>query len=388
LLARGARRANEFAVRSALGASQGRIVRQLLTESLVISVAGGALGIVLAYWGSKALVALAPAFLLKTAPGLAGGPVSSQVLAFSLATVLLTTVFFGLAPAIQSARPHITETLKETGRSSLQSPRNRRFRSALVVSEIALAMVLLIGAGLMVRTLIQLGHVSLGFNPANVLTLRVALTGEWYVTPQARAQFWERVVADVESLPGVESASVSRGLPVHGWAGQGFVTAEQPNPPAGENPIANYVIAGPHYFRTLQIPIRSGRSFNEHDTKSGNSVVIVNEELARTYWPGQDALGKQLRVGFGEQMGPWRTIVGVAENILSRGPDEGFHPELYIPVQQFPWLLGGPKHLFVPTSSGVRPESVMQPSCRKSTASTKTSPSRTPPRWDGLRGSS
>ena len=355
-LARGASRANEFAVRNALGASQGRIVRQLLTESFVVSMAGGILGVLLASWGAKALVALAPPFLLKTAPGLAGGAADSRVLAFSFVTVVMTTFLFGLAPALQSSRPDVTETLKETGRSSLQSPRHRRFRSALVVSEIALAMVLLIGAGLMVRTLAHLSRVNLGFNPANVLTLRAPLSGERYKEPQARAQFWERALSAAESLPGVEAASVSLRLPINGWAGQFFNTADDPNPPVGQVPTANYVIVGPGYFRAMQIPLRRGRSFNEHDTQSGDKVVIVNAELARLYWPGQDPLGKQLRVG--SRAAPWLSVVGVAENVLSQGFDAGFNPEVYVPYEQYPWLLGGPKHLVVRTSAGVKPETL------------------------------
>ncbi len=353
LLARGAGRASEFAVRSALGARQGRIVRQLLTESLVISLAGGVLGVLLASWGCKGLVALAPPFLLKSAPGLAGGAADLRVLAFALVTVVVTTILFGLAPALQSARPHLTEALKETGRSSLQSPRSRRFRSALVVCEIALAMVLLVGAGLMVRTLAQLSRVNLGFNPANVLTLRVPFSGDRYKEPQARVEFWEHVVAAVQALPGVEAASVSRGLPIDDWSGQFFTTSDQPNPPAGQVPDANYVVAGPDYFRTTQIPLRRGRSFNEHDTQSAERVAIVNEKLAQLYWPGQDPLGKRLRVA-----SPWLSVVGVAGNVLSQGPDGGIHAEIYVPYQQFPWLVGGPQHLLVRTSATVKPDSL------------------------------
>jgi len=281
LLARGSRRASEFALRNALGAGQSRIIRQLLTESLVLSLAGGVLGVLLASLGCKALVALAPPFLVKSAPGLAGGATDLRVLAFVLGAVIATTFFFGLAPALQSARPNVSETLKETGRSALQSPHSRRFRSALVVAEIALAMVLLIGAGLMVRTLAGLTRADLGFNPENVLTLRVPLSGERYKEPQVRAQFWERVVSAVESLPGVGSASVSRGLPITGWVGQFFTTLDDPNPPAGQVPVANYVVIGPDYFRTMEIPLRRGRSFDDRDTQSGERVVIVNEELAR-----------------------------------------------------------------------------------------------------------
>jgi len=357
LLARGASRASEFAVRNALGASQWRIVRQLLTESLVISLAGGVLGVLLASWGCKGLVALAPPFLLNSAPGLAGGTADLRVLTFAFVTVLATTVLSGLAPALQSARPQLTETLKETGRGSLQSPRSRRFRGALVISEIALAMVLLVGAGLMVRTLAQLSRVNLGFTSAHVLTLRVPLSGPRYKEPQASAEFWRRVVESVEALPGVESASVSRGLPIGDWAGQFFTTADQPNPPAGHVPDANYVVAGPGYFRTMQIPLRRGRTLDEHDTESADRVVIVNEQLARMYWPGQNPLGKQLRMGMAAKNSPWLSVVGVVGNVLSQGPDYGFHAEVYVPYQQYPWVLS-PDHLVVRTASTVEPASI------------------------------
>jgi predicted permease len=356
LLARGAGRASEFALRNALGAEKRRIMRQLLTESFVLSGAGGVLGVLLSSLGCKALVVLAPPFLANSAPGLAAGATNLRVLAFALVTVVVTTFFFGLAPALQSAGPNVIETLKEAGRGAPQSPRSRRFRSALVVSEITLAMVLLTGAGLMVRTLAGLSRVNLGFNPMNILTLRVPLSGERYREPQAVAQFWEHVISAVESLPGVEAASALRGLPINGWSGQFFTTQDDPHPPAGQVPAANYVVVGPHYFRAMEIPLRRGRSFDEHDTQSGESVVIVNEELARAYWPGQDALGKRLQI---QGQAPWRTVVGISGNVLSQGPDGGFNPELYIPYQQFPWLQG-PKHLVVRASATVKAESLVR----------------------------
>ena len=357
LLARGASRASEFALRNALGASQGRIVGQLLTESLVISVAGGVLGVLLAFWGRKGLVALAPAFLLNAAPGLATGAVDLRVLVFALTTTLGTTFLFGLVPALRSARAHLTETLKQTGRGSVQSPRSRRLRGALVVSEIALAMVLLVGAGLMIRTLAQLSRVNLGFNPNNLLTLRVPLSGPRYREPLAIAEFWRHVTASVETLPGVESASVSRGLPIVDWAGQFFTTSDQPNPPAGQVPDANYIVVGPDYFRTLQIPLLRGRSFSEHDTQSSDRVAIVNEQLARMYWPDQNPLGKRLRMGSPTENAPWLSVIGVVRNVLDQGPYGGFHAEVYVPYQQFPWVLS-PEHLVVRTAPAVKPTSV------------------------------
>jgi putative ABC transport system permease protein len=359
LLARGASRAMEFAVRNALGAGQGRMVRQLLTENLVMTLTGGVLGVLLASLGCKGMAALAPRFMLNSAPGLASGAADSRVLAFALLTVLATTFVFGLAPALQSARPQLTETLKETGRSSGQSPRSRRFRSVLVVSEIALAMVLLVGAGLMVRTLAQLSRVDLGFNPAHILTLRVPLSGDRYKQPEAQVEFWAHSVAAIQALPGVESASISRDLPIDGWAGQFFTTSDRPNPPAGQVPDANYIVVGPDYFRCLQIPLRRGRSFNEHDTETARRVVIVNEELARLRWPGQDPLGKQLRVGSPSSKEPWLSVVGVAANVHSEGPDFGYRAEMYIPYRQFPWLLR-PEHLLVRTSGTTKPEDLVK----------------------------
>jgi predicted permease len=359
LLARGAGRAGEFAVRKALGAGQWRLIRQLLTENLLISLGGGALGLLFAFWGNKGLLALAPPSLVRSTPGLAVAAVDVRVLAFTFACALATTLFFGLAPALQSTRSRDSEALKDAGRNSLQSSQSGRFRGVLVIAEIAFAMVLLTGAGLMIRTLAGLSRVNLGFNPANVLTLRVPLSGARYTQPQARAEFWRQAVASVEALPGVESASVARGLPMEGWAGQFFTIAEQPNPQAGQVPDANYVVVGPGYFRTLEILLRKGRYFDEHDTQSADRVVIVNEELARRYWPGQDPLGKRLRTGAPTSKEPWLTVIGVVGNVLTRGPDAGLLPELYIPYQQYPWLLA-PEHLVVRAAAAVNPASLAQ----------------------------
>jgi putative ABC transport system permease protein len=357
LLARGARRTNEFAVRKALGAGQARLLRQLLTESLLISLAGGALGILSAWWGNKGLVALAPAFLVNSAPSLAVHPLDLRVLAFAVTISLSTTLLFGLAPAIESARWKSAETLKEDSRGSRESPRSRRFRGVLIILETSLAVVLLVGAGLMIRTLVQLSRTRLGFNPANVLTLQVRLVGNRYKEPHTVAQFWRQVVSSAEALPGVESASVSRGLPIDGWSGLSFTTADQPDPPPGQVPDANYTVAGPDYFRTLQIPLRRGRPFVESDADNTERVAIVNQELARIYWPNQEPLGKKLRMKLPANDGPWLTVVGVAGNVLSRGPDGGFHAEIYVPYQQLPWVLE-PRHLVVRTAPTVAPASV------------------------------
>jgi predicted permease len=357
LLARGAGRAAEFAVRKALGAGQGRLARQLLTEAMLISVLGGTLGVIFAAWGNRLLTALAPPFLFKIAPGLANASLNFRVLAFALSVAVGTTLLFGLAPAIQATRSRHVEALKESGRGALQSPQSRVFRATLVVTEIALAMVLLVGAGLMIRTLANISHVNLGINPTNVLTMRVPLPGQHYKDPQTRADFWTRVVSSVQSLPGVESATVSRGLPIGDWAGQFFVTFENQNPPAGQTPDANYIVAGPDYFRVTGIPIRAGRSFNDRDTQTADRAVIVNEELARVNWPGQNPLGKRLRMGSSASSRPWLTVVGVVGNVRSQGPDENIHSEIYVPYEQFPWMLP-PDYLLVRSSAAVNPSSL------------------------------
>jgi putative ABC transport system permease protein len=357
LLARGAGRAAEFAVRKALGAGHGRLVRQLLTESLLIALAGGALGILFAWWGNRGLIALAPPFLFKMAPGLANATVNLRVLAFAISAAVGTTLLFGLAPAIQALKLRDAEALKESSRGALQSPQSRIFRGTLVVCEIALAMVLLVGAGLMIRTLANVSHVNLGINPANVLTMQIPLSGERYKDPQMRAEFWSRLVASVETLPGVESASVSRGLPIGDWAGQFFTTIDNPSPAAGQTPDANYIVAGPDYFRVTGVPLRAGRVFDDHDTQAGNRVAIVNEELARIHWPGQNPVGKQLRMGSSSSKRLWLTVIGVAGNVHSRGPDESVHPEIYVPFQQYPWMLA-PNVLLVRSAATVNPASL------------------------------
>lgn len=359
LLARNAARTSEFAVRRALGAREGRLVRQLLTESVLVSVTGGIFGILIGSLGCKGLAAFAPLSLLQSAPGLANGTADPRVLAFSLFMMLATGVLFGVVPAFQGAHVDVNTALKDESRTSSQSRRGRGFRRALVISEIALAIVLLSGAGLMVRTLALLNRVNLGLNTANVLTLRIPFSGEHYSNPQTRVEFWSKVVADVQNLPGVVSATVSRGVQVNDWSGQFFVTAEQPNPAPGQVPDANYVIAGPDYFRTLQIPMRMGRAFDDHDIQTGQQVVIINEELARLQWPGQNPLGKQLRLGSPTDTAPWRTVVGVVGNVLSQGVEWGVNRELYVPYQQFPWMIDGPHHLLVRSAAGVDPQSLV-----------------------------
>ena len=350
MLARATTREKEVAIRTALGAKRTRLIRQFLTESLVLATLGGALGLLLAAWSVQILVALSP----KGALGLGGAGVdnvaiSGGVLAFTIAAAVATGIAFGVAPALAVSKPDLNQSLKEGGRSSGDGSRRNRLRSALVVWEFALALVLLVGAGLMIKTLVRLGQVDLGFNPQNVLTMRIALLGSRYKEPGAQAEFFKQLLERMKSLPGVRWASVSRGLPVEGWNGMGFVTEENPSPPPNEEPDANYLVIGPDYFRVMGIPLLEGRLFTDQDTNESARVVIVNEKLARKQWPGQDPIGRRLRMD-GNNNSPWLTVVGVAGNVKTQWPYPEFLSELYVPYTQYPWLLS-PRHLIVRTVS-------------------------------------
>ncbi len=350
MLARATTREKEVAIRTALGAKRTRLIRQFLTESLVLAILGGALGLLLAAWSVQILVALSP----KGALGLGGAGVGNVaiswgVLAFTIAAAVATGIAFGVAPALAVSKPDLNQSLKEGGRSSGDGSRRTRLRSALVVWEFALALVLLVGAGLMIKTLVRLGQVDLGFNPQNVLTMRIALLGSRYKDPGAQAEFFKQLLERMKSLPGVRWASVSRGLPVEGWNGMGFVTEENPSPPPNEEPDANYLVIGPDYFRVMGVPLLEGRFFTDQDTNESARVVIVNEKLARKQWPGQDPIGRRLRMD-GNNNSPWLTVVGVVGNVRTQWPFPDFLSELYVPYTQYPWLLF-PRHLIVRTVS-------------------------------------
>lgn len=346
MLARSAGRTAEFAVRKALGAKRQRLIQQLLTESLLIASCGAVLGIFVAVWLRKGLVALAPQSLLNSSMDLAKSGVDLVMLVFTLLIAVAACVAFGLGPALRSAEGSANEVLKAAGKGSLEGAGSRSFRSGLVVTEIALSVVLLVGAGLMIRTLVELSAVPMGLNPEHVLTLRVPLAGKGYEKPTAVAEFWKNVVAGVEALPDVESASVARGLPIADWAGQDFTTAEDPNPPAGSVPDANYVVVGPQYFRALQIRLIEGRSFTEDDGLGHERVAIVSQELVRRNWRNGNALGRRIRMGYGQTDAPWLTVVGVVGEVLSQGPTNGRNPQIYVPYEQYPWVLS-PKNLVV-----------------------------------------
>ena len=349
MLARSAARDREVAIRTALGAERGRLIRQFLTESVLLASLGGTMGLLLVPWVIRVLAAVSGSSGLSLwgNASLADVTVNGSVLAFTMAVTLATGIIAGLAPALGVSTPDLNRSLKEGGRSASEGVHRHRLRNLLVVSEFALALILLAGAGLMIRTLLLLGRVDLGFNPHNVLTMKIPLLGPRYKDQRAQAEFFTALLERVKTLPGVQWASVSRGLPVEGWSGWGFVTEDNPSPPPNEEPDANYQVIGPDYFRVMGIPLREGRFYTGLDTQQSTRVVIVNEELARKQWPGQDPIGKRLRINMLGK--PWLTVVGVVGNVRTEWPTPEFFEEFYLPYTQYPWDLA-PRDFMVRTA--------------------------------------
>lgn len=344
LLVRASNRTKETAVRVALGASRGQIVRQFLVESTLLSLMGAIAGSMLAVWGSAILVRLSP----TDTPRVEGAGINTMVLFFALFVAVATGILFGLAPALGAARTDVHGSLKESARSFTSGIRSRRLRDALVVCEFGLALALLLGAGLMIKVLAHLHRVDIGFNPENLVSMKVPLVGPQWNDPVSQATFYKQLLGRIEALPGVESAALSRGIPMRGWAGWNFVTADNPHPAAGETPDANYLVISGDYFRTMQIPMREGRTFSEMDTPNSQQVAIVSESLAHRYWPGQNPLGKLLKVsGDAEDRSqPWHSVVGVAGNVRSQGQYAPLVPEIYVPYTQYHWILW-PRNILV-----------------------------------------
>lgn len=328
-LARGASRYRELAIRAALGASRARVVRQLLTESLLLAVVGGSLGSLLAMWGVDLLVALSP----ENLPLVKEVTIDWRVLVFTLFVSLLTGVLFGFAPALASSKPNLTETLKEGSKGSAGVGR-QRLRSLLVISEVALSLVLLIGAGLFIKSFLRLLQVDPGFSSTNVLTMQLAVPMMKYPKEQQRVTFFQQLTQRIESLPGVQAAGTVSELPLSDQDNDTFFTIEgKPAVAFGslEND-ANFRIVSPDYFHAIGIPLIKGRAFAERDSTDAPKVIVVNEAFARRYLPGEDAIGKRLTVDFGK---PWTgEIAGIVGSVrhssLAREPDA----EMYVSYAQ------------------------------------------------------
>ncbi len=326
LLARATSRRREIAVRTALGAGRRRLVKQLLTESLLLAVTGGVLGLALAKWGVEALLVLAANFL----PRAHEVGLDWRVAVFTVALSVLTGIFFGLIPALQSSRVDLQSALKEGG-SAGSGMQTNWLRSVLVVVEVAAALVLLIGAGLLIKTFVRLQETDLGFKAENVLTMSLALPQAKYPDVQAAANFHQRLLDRVAALPGARSAGVINYLPLQQTGFNGGMTIEGQGPyEPGRQPAAEFRAVSPDYFRTLSVTILSGRSFTTQDQSISAPVVIINRTLGQRYLPNQDPIGQRIRV-IGND---WRTVVGVVGDVRQSSVTQAARAEVFIPVTQ------------------------------------------------------
>jgi len=329
LLARAASREREIAVRSALGAGRARLVRQLLTESLLLAITGGALGLLLAYWGLRSLIAIAPADV----PRLNEIGIDWRVLVFTAVVSLLTGVLFGIAPALQSSKTDLNEALKEGGRSST-SARGRRLRSALVVTEIALSLLLLTGAGLLARSFERLQSVDLGFRADHLLTMNLQLSRTRYQGKQG-AEFYRQLIERVQGLPGVVSAGATTAIFIGTLPNSSNFTIEDRPPMAASEQIeAPIDFVTPGYFRAMGIPLLMGRELTEQDDGSRQPVALINKTFADRFWPDQDPTGKRFKFGDATSDDPWLTIVGVVGDVRRTGYDSAVRCESFLPYTQ------------------------------------------------------
>ena len=333
LLARGAAREREITIRAALGATRARVVRQLVTESLLLGAVGGAIGLAIAAYGVHTLVALGGNGLPRAGEvGLDG-----RVVAFTVLLSIATGLIFGVLPAVRASRAGLTESLRESSRGAGNSARQHRLRDALVASEFALALVLLTGAGLAIRTFIALRDIDPGFDPHGVLTMVVSFTGSSEASPQGRVTFVEQLLGRVRALPGVANASAINHAPIVGdiW-GQPFFVEGRSEPKPGDAPAAAYRVALPGYFAAMGIPVLRGRDIAYTDRLGAPGVVVINEYMARRHWPGESAIGKRITLDRPNPQSVWLTVVGVVKNSVRS--DWAAPPEEEIFV---PWLQEG-----------------------------------------------
>lgn len=334
LLVRGAERQREFAIRAALGAARAQLVRQLLTESLVLALSGGVGGLLLASWGIDLILAFSPGNL----PRIEQVGIDAGVLGFVFGICILTALIFGLVPSIQSSRSDLQELLKEGGRGATAGFARHRLRKTLVVSEIALALTLLVGAGLLIRSFVRLLQVDPGFSADRALTLEVHVWGRSR-TPQQRAAFFDQTLERISALPGVQAAGAVSALPFHDNSidiDTSFAIEGRPAMLPGQEPTAFITFATADYLTAMGIPLLRGRFYTRFDNQDAAPVLLISEAMARTHWPDEDPVGKKIVINY-DQQPVAREIIGVVGDTRHTGLDSGSRPEIYLPHLQSPY---------------------------------------------------
>ena len=353
MLARGANRRKEMAVRVALGAGRARLVRQLLTESVLLAVTGGLLGLLLAVWGSKMLVKLG------SLPNAGKIGIDTWALGFTLLVSFAAGIIIGIVPALQFTRTNISETLKQGAGRTGGSPIKQHTRKALVISEVALSLVLLIGAGLMIRSFWKLQNVNPGFDTSSALTMSVVLTPSRYSEPHQMLAFFDRALEQIRAVPGVVSVGTTTTIPLAGGGStQPFTVEGRPAGTIAEQPMAQTRYISPDYFKAIGIPLRQGRFFSDYDRDKSVPVVIISEAMARRFWPGENPIGKRLTPSFHSEQGA-REIVGIVGDVKSSGLEVDSAAMMYLPFRQSP----RPFLSFVVRTAS-NPESLIQPVSR------------------------
>ncbi|HKB64561.1 MAG TPA: ABC transporter permease [Pyrinomonadaceae bacterium] len=333
LLARATVRHKEITIRSAIGAGRGQLIRQLLTESLLLAVLGGGLGLLIATWGTS-LVAAAGS---KINPMFQDIHMDRRCLAFTVGVSIITGFVFGLAPALQISKPNLAESLKETGRGSGPAASRNRLRSALVISEIAMTLVLLVCAGLLIRTVARLRNVDAGFNANNILAMNIGLPQSKYPKPENVIAFNREIVDRITALPGVKAAGTTSVLPLSdNFDGRGLAVEDHPKP-RGEEITVDLYVTTPGYLKAMEIRLLSGRTITDQDTKDTPNVALINKTMAAQLWPNEDSLGKRIKFpGSDKNPQPWRTIVGTVSDVSQYALDKTPPMQIYLPHTQFP----------------------------------------------------
>ena len=350
LLSRAAARRKEIAVRAALGASRWRIVRQLLAESVLLGGAGGALGLLLALWAFAFLAQLVPAGMRE----MAEPRLDLSVLCFTLLVSLAAGIAFGLAPALQASRTDLNDALKQAGGRGAAGA-GRSLRGAFVVSQVALSLVLLVGAGLLFQTLQRMRSQYDELRPESVLTAMTLLAANRYAEPARRADFYDRVLERVRAMPGVVAAGYTTAVPLTRKGGSNGLSIEGRDNGPGASWNANHRQVSPGFFRAMGVAVREGRDFDERDDAGAPAVAAVNETMARSFWPGESALGKRFKTGAPDTKEPWLTIVGVVADVRQMGADAPVKAEMYVPIRQaMPFWKSAPYSFFTPRDIVIR----------------------------------